>query len=77
MQTLQQLLSGELIGTKKLKLSCGLTEFPSEIFTLADTLELLDLSGNQLSQLPEDFGRFKKLKIAFFSEIVPLSRFSF
>ena len=68
MQTLQQLLSGELKGTKHLKLSCGLTEFPQEIFSLSDTLEILDLSGNQLSALPEDFGRLSKLKIVFFSE---------
>jgi Leucine-rich repeat (LRR) protein len=53
MQTIQQLLSGELIGTKHLKLSCNLTEFPLEILELADTLELLDLSFNKLKDLPE------------------------
>lgn len=68
MQTLQQLQSGQLHGAKSIKLSCGLTEFPSEIFELADTLEILDLSGNKLSSLPDDFGRLKKLKIAFFSD---------
>jgi hypothetical protein len=31
------------------KLACGLTEFPREIFDLADTLEILDLSGNALN----------------------------
>jgi hypothetical protein len=36
-------------------------EFPKELFDLADSLELLDLSGNQLSALPNDFGRFIKL----------------
>ena len=44
MQTLQQLLSGELKGTKTLKLSCKLTEFPKEIFDLADSLEILDFA---------------------------------
>lgn len=68
MQTLQQLKSGELKGSTRLKLSCDLTEFPKEIFDLADTLELLDLSGNALSGLPNDFGRLAKLKIAFFSD---------
>lgn len=68
MQTLQQLQSGQLIGVKSLKLSCELSEFPSEIFELADTLEILDLSGNKLSSLPADFGRLKNLKIAFFSD---------
>jgi hypothetical protein len=68
MQTLEQLNSGQLAGTTKLKLSCGLTEFPKEILALAETLEYLDLTGNKLSALPKDFGNFKKLKIAFFSD---------
>jgi hypothetical protein len=68
MQTLEQLLSGKLKGSKTLKLSCDLYTFPKEIFDLADTLEILDLSGNHLSQLPENFGDLKKLKIAFFSD---------
>ena len=67
MHTLQQLLSGELKGTRHLKLSCELTDFPAEIFSLADTLEVLDLSGNKLSALPADFGRLTRLKIVFFS----------
>ncbi|MFC5272261.1 leucine-rich repeat-containing protein kinase family protein [Adhaeribacter terreus] len=68
MQTLQQLRSGELAGATKIKLSCGLTEFPTEILELADTLEYLDLSGNKLSTLPAEFSQLKKLKIAFFSD---------
>jgi hypothetical protein len=68
MHTLEQLLSGELKGTKTLKLSCQLTHFPDEIINLADSLEILDLSGNQLSELPKDFSKLNKLKIAFFSD---------
>ncbi len=68
MQTLEQLKSGKLLGAKTLKLSCGLKTFPSEIFTLVDTLELLDLSGNYLSELPDDFDRLQNLKILFLSE---------
>lgn len=68
MQTLEELKSGKLIGSQKIKLTCGLTEFPQEIFMLADTLEILDLSGNNLSQLPNDFPRLQKLKILFLSE---------
>lgn len=68
MQTLKQLISGELKGTKTLKLSCELKIFPKEIFDLADTLEILDLSGNHLSQLPKNFSDLKKIKIAFFSD---------
>jgi len=36
-QTLTQLESGVLEGTKQLKLSCNLTTFPKAIFNLADT----------------------------------------
>jgi len=68
MQTIDQLHSGELKGSKTLKLSCQLTHFPSEILKLADTLEILDLSGNLLSELPANFCELKKLKIAFFSD---------
>lgn len=68
MYTYEQLLSGALAGTKTLRLQSGFTNFPIEIFTLADTLELLDLSGNCLSSLPADFTRFTKLKILFLSD---------
>ena len=52
--TLEQLQAGQLAGARQLKLACGLTEFPREIFDLADTLEVLDLTGNALSALPDD-----------------------
>ena len=65
---LQQLLSGELIGSTKIKISSDLKEFPKELFDLAETLELMDLSDNQISELPDDFNRFKKLKILFLSK---------
>ncbi|GAB3922777.1 leucine-rich repeat-containing protein kinase family protein [Mucilaginibacter myungsuensis] len=68
MQTLQQLQAGELIGATSLTLSESLTEFPQEIYTLADTLEYLDLSKNNLSALPADLGRLTKLKILFCSQ---------
>ena len=65
--TLEELRSGKLEGSKQLKIQEGLLEFPEELFSLCDSLELLDLSGNLLSDLP-DLSRFKKLKIAFFSQ---------
>jgi hypothetical protein len=65
MHSLEQLRSGALAGTKRLDLSCGLTRLPGEVFDLADTLEVLNLSGNQLTDLPPDMGRLKKLKIVF------------
>jgi len=67
MHTLMQLRSGALRGVTSLKLSEGITHFPEEIFELADTLEVLDLSGNKLSELPQDFGRLHNLKILFCS----------
>src|SRR5687768_8303365 len=67
-QTLEQLKSGALAGAKKLKIAAGLTSFPAEILDLADTLEVLDLSGNRLTHLPDDFGRLRHLQIAFFSD---------
>lgn len=51
-----------------MRLACGLTEFPTEIFSLADTLEILDLSGNQLSSLPDDLPSLHKLRILFCSD---------
>lgn len=67
MQTLAQLRSGSLNGIKRLTLSENLDVFPQEIFDLADTLEILDLSNNVLTSLPDDLCRLTHLKIAFFS----------
>jgi Protein tyrosine and serine/threonine kinase/Leucine rich repeat len=68
MHTLEQLRSGELQGIQRLQMRCGLTEFPREIFELADSLEILDLSGNQLSALPDDLPRLHKLRVIFCSD---------
>lgn len=64
---LAQLRAGALAGSRRLSLSCGLTHFPPEIFTLADTLEILDLSGNALNALPADLARLHRLRIIFCS----------
>jgi predicted Ser/Thr protein kinase len=68
MQTLKELKSGQLIGSKTLKLCEDLTSFPREIFTLASTLERLDLTGNALKMLPDDFHKLRQLKILFISD---------
>jgi len=68
MDTLAKLRAGQLAGCKRLDLSCGLTEFPAEIFQLADSLEILNLSGNALSSLPEDLHRLTHLRILFCSD---------
>ncbi|AUW04609.1 protein kinase [Vibrio campbellii] len=67
LQTLEQLQTGQLVGIKQLKLAEGLTEFPMEILELAETLEVLDLSGNALSDLPPELEQLTKLKIIFAS----------
>lgn len=67
MHTLADLRAGKLAGIKRLNLACGLTEFPQEIFSLSDSLEMLDLSGNALTDLPHDLHRLTHLKILFCS----------
>ncbi len=68
MHTLEQLKRGELTGITRLDLSEGLDVFPSEIFELADSLEVLNLSGNRLTRLPDDLPRLHKLRILFCSD---------
>ncbi|KQU75572.1 hypothetical protein ASC98_25745 [Rhizobacter sp. Root1238] len=67
-QTLARLRAGELQGCTRLDLrGCGLTELPPEVLTLADTLEVLDLSGNALSTLPDGLARLARLHTLFAS----------
>lgn len=68
MHTLEQLESGALAGARHVRLlHQGLTEFPRALLDLADTLEVLDLSGNQLTALPPDLPRLARLRILFAS----------
>ena len=67
MEILKKLKSGDLIGTTQIKIAAGLEIFPQELYSLVDTLEVLDLTDNNLSSLPNDFDRFKKLKRLFLS----------
>ncbi|MFG6490464.1 leucine-rich repeat-containing protein kinase family protein [Roseateles sp. BYS78W] len=67
MNTLEQLRAGALRGTQRLTLREGLRELPAEVYTLADTLEVLDLSGNELEDLPADLARLHRLKVIFCS----------
>ncbi|MCD9545397.1 protein kinase [Photobacterium carnosum] len=67
MHTLEQLRSGQLEGATHLTLSEQLTHFPKEILTLASSLEVLDLTNNQLSHLPKSFSQLTKLRILFIS----------
>jgi hypothetical protein len=66
--TLEALRSGQLEGITRLDLACDLREFPPEIFELADSLEVLNLSGNSLATLPDDLPRLSKLRVLFCSD---------
>jgi len=68
MDELGRLRAGELAGARRLDLGCGLSEFPAEIFDLADSLEVLNLSGNALSSLPHDLHRLHRLRVLFCSD---------
>ncbi len=68
MDVLSLLRSGKLAGSTRLDLSCGLTQFPAEIFDLADSLEILNLSGNALTSLPDNLPRLHKLRVIFCSD---------
>eukprot|EP00981_Chlorochromonas_danica_P006107 scaffold1287_cov253-Ochromonas_danica.AAC.20 len=46
----------------------GLSEFPTELFTIAKSIEVLNLGGNHLSHLPEEILQFTELKILFFGQ---------
>jgi hypothetical protein len=68
LSTLADLRAGRLAGATQLDLRhCGLDEFPREIFALAQTLTMLDLSGNRLRTLPEDLPRLRVLRTLFCS----------
>jgi hypothetical protein len=68
MDALTALRRGALAGARRLDLSCGLTALPREVFDLADTLEVLNLTGNQLSTLPDDLPRLHRLRVIFCSD---------
>ncbi len=66
--TLARLRAGTLQGSTHLDLrGCGLVEMPAEVLALADTLEVLDLSGNALSTLPDSVARLTRLHTLFAS----------
>lgn len=68
---LAALRRGELAGARELRLLGGpegrLAEVPPEILGFADTLEFLDLGANDLTALPDWFGRLRALRVLFCS----------
>lgn len=71
-RTLAQLRSGEAAGASVWRMphrdgEPQLTQFPEELLALADTLEVLDLSGHALRSLPPSLSRFTRLTALFAS----------
>ena len=65
--TLAALRRGDLAGARELRLPLGIGEVPRDVFGLAETLEVLDLSAAGLDRLPDDMGRLKRLRVLFCS----------
>ncbi len=66
--TLARLRAGALQGSTQLDLrGCGLSELPAEVLQLADTLQVLDMSGNALTTLPDGLARLTRLHTLFAS----------
>ena len=68
LENLRALRRGALAGARRLDLCCDLTALPPEVFDLADTLEILNLTGNRLSTLPDDLPRLHRLRVVFCSD---------
>lgn len=68
MHTLEQLRRGDLAGVTRLDLSCDLEEVPDDLLALADSLEVLNLTGNRLATLPNWLPKLHKLKVLFCSD---------
>ncbi|MFB0490565.1 hypothetical protein ABIE45_003151 [Methylobacterium sp. OAE515] len=64
-ETLAALRRGDLGGARELRLPDGLAELPREVLDLGDTLEVLDLGRGSLSDLPDDLGRLRRLRVLF------------
>ena len=47
METLKELKTGNLKNSTHIKIACGLDTFPSELYTLEDSLEVLDLTDSK------------------------------
>ena len=47
----------------------GLETFPEEVFSFKETLELLNLGGNRLKELPDSLESLQRLKILFLIKI--------
>ena len=65
--SIDELLSKKGQPVTRIKIADNLTDFPEGILNYAETLEILDLSNNQLTELPESIAGLTSLKILFAS----------
>ena len=65
--SIDELLSKKGQPVTSIKIADNLTDFPEGILYYAETLEILDLSNNQLTELPESIASLTSLKILFAS----------
>ncbi|KAJ1433657.1 hypothetical protein B484DRAFT_10473 [Ochromonadaceae sp. CCMP2298] len=65
-QVISEIESGARLTKVDLS-NAGLKEFPRELFAVKDTLESLNMGGNELSELPQDITEFTKLRVMFFA----------
>ncbi len=65
---LDSLRAGALAGCRRLDLCAELTELPREILGLGDRLEILNVSGNGLVDLPDWLAELPRLRVLFCSE---------
>jgi tRNA A-37 threonylcarbamoyl transferase component Bud32 len=61
----QDSLLSKIKGLVQLKISAGLDTFPETLFKHNKEIELLDLSDNNLTHLPDEIATFSNLKIIF------------
>lgn len=67
--TLDRLRAGRLAGATRLDLrGLGLVEVPPQVFALADTLQVLDLSDNAIATLPDAMAGLHRLQVLFASD---------
>ncbi len=65
--TVADLDAGRLAGARRVDLHADLERLPDGLLGLADSLEILDLSGNRLAGLPDWLPRLHRLRILFLS----------
>ncbi|MFM2089541.1 MAG: hypothetical protein RLZZ127_30 [Planctomycetota bacterium] len=65
--TLADLDAGRLAGARRVDLAADLERVPDGLLGLAESLEVLDLSGNRLAALPDWLPRLHRLRILFLS----------